>query len=119
MLWWRQGFGVDRPHHEPGAATVKFLISSPAYVLGQYIAASPQAPVTKSFPNDTDTDHISRNWKPLDKAAVAALAKLGVKSEVIDEEEAMEAVPTGEPGKVPKGGTPETMAAAQATAVKP
>lgn len=98
---------------------MKFLITAPAYVLGQFIPASAQNPITKSFPNDTDTNHISRTWKPLDKAAVAALAKLGVKSEVVDEDEAKEAlIPAGEPGKVGKA-APETLAAAQTTTVKP
>ncbi len=96
---------------------MKFLITSPAYVLGQYIPASPQNPIAKSFPNDLDVNHISRRWKPMDKPAVAALAKLGVKADVVEADDVD--VPAGEPGKQPKIGVPETMAGAQATAIKP
>ena len=83
----------------------KYLISSPAVVDGQFIQASPSGPVVAVFPDSLEP---SRTWEPLDKAAVAALKKLGVKKTLAAEPEEAETVETTDTlasiqGQLPEG----------------
>jgi hypothetical protein len=55
---------------------MRFAITSSSFILGQLINGTPQTPAIIELPDDTDTDHLSRAWSPLDEAAVAGLKRL-------------------------------------------
>ncbi len=59
----------------------KYFLDRPAFIDNRYIDASPQNPQVVEFPKELAP---SRQWKPVDKAAQAALLKLGVKAELYD-----------------------------------
>lgn len=67
----------------------KYFLDRPCFTEGRYISASLAEPAVVTF---ADSVVPSRTWKPMDKAAQAALLKLGVKAEihkVVVEEEAV------------------------------
>lgn len=61
---------------------MKFIITRSAFVDGKYYVADARNPLVIELPDNAAPDHISRTWKPADKKAQAALAKLGVKASV-------------------------------------
>ena len=63
---------------------MKFIAKAPAFILGQYIVASPQQPAVIELPNDVKPDHVSSAWDPADDAAVAYLKKQGQKDAVVE-----------------------------------
>lgn len=62
---------------------MKFQITKPAFVEGKYFPASLAEPIVIELPDGISTDHVSREWKPLDKKAQEALAKLKVKASIV------------------------------------
>jgi hypothetical protein len=59
----------------------RYLIFTPALVEGRYVEAAMGSPTEIDIP---DTTAPSRRWKPLDDSAVAALAELGIETEIYD-----------------------------------
>ena len=59
---------------------MKFISTRPSFVDGKYIIADVRNPAVIDLPDGAPLDHISRTWKPVDKKAQAALAKVGVKA---------------------------------------
>jgi hypothetical protein len=57
----------------------RYLLKMPAFIDGDYIAAHPEFPTEKTFPDDMPP---SRTWIPLDAAAVAALKRIGVEAKI-------------------------------------
>lgn len=80
---------------------MKFQITKPAFVDGKYFPASLAEPAVIDLPDIIAVDHVSREWKPLDKKAQAALAKLKVKADIVqtaaDEAPATEGKPASDP----------------------
>jgi hypothetical protein len=62
----------------------RYMIFTPAIVEGRYIEASMGNPVEIEVANALEP---SRKWEPLDKEAVAALAKLDVKKGIFNPKE--------------------------------
>ena len=56
---------------------MKFAVTSPAFILGQYIVASPQQPAVIELPEDIKVDHVAFSWQPIDKKAYAFLKAAG------------------------------------------
>lgn len=69
---------------------MRFLIDRPAFINDTYIEARVQDPKIIELKADVSLDHVSRQWKPLDKEAVAAIAKLGKKKDIVPLMEAVQ-----------------------------
>lgn len=56
---------------------MRFKITAPAFVQGQYIRADVRDPAFQDFPSDISLNDISSRWEPLDGEAREALDRLG------------------------------------------
>lgn len=57
-----------------------FLIFQRSYILGRVIEATPTSPKIERLPDNTDLDHVSSQWHPLDDSARDAHKRLAVQT---------------------------------------